>query len=233
MNEGMRFCITFIIAMVVTASFCPAGLTFEKTLIEFHPKAGDAEVIADFAFRNDSDKSVRIAKYDAACSCMTVGVSGGKRDYAPGEVGVIRAVFRLTGYSGTMERVVALWLDGDPPEAPSAQLTVRAHIPQLIKMEPKTLSWDLNQAPQPQTITFEMDPEHKIHILGTQSSTDSFTLELKTIEAGRKYEVIVTPKSTETPGIAIFRVETDCKVESQRMQSAYGVIRNPPRKPQP
>jgi hypothetical protein len=225
----MKTFITSLAAMLFGVAIGTAGLTFEKTLIEFHPKPDVTKVTADFAFRNDGDKPVRIANYDAACSCMHVGVSEGKLDYAPGEAGVIRAVFNLAGYYGIVDRVVALWLDGDPPEAPSARLTVRTHIPQLITIEPKTLSWDLNQLPIPQTITVKMDPDTKIHILGVQSSSENFTVESKTLEAGRKYEVIVTPKSTEVPGITAIRIDTDCEVESQRSQSAFGVIRNPPR----
>lgn len=225
MNHSMKIFL-ILLSTLVNAT---AGLTFEKTLIEFHPKPDVARVTADFPFRNDGEKPVRIAKYDAACSCMEVSVSGGKLDYAPGEVGVIRAVFRLAGYYGTVDRVVALWLEGDPPAAPSARLTVRAHIPQLIVMEPKTIQWDLNQAPTPQAISIKIDPGHKIHILGTQTSSADFLLELKTIKAGRHYELIVTPKSTSAPGIAVFRIDTDSEVESFRSQTAFGVVRNPPR----
>ncbi|MFU8892473.1 MAG: DUF1573 domain-containing protein [Luteolibacter sp.] len=223
----MKTIICSILAMAIGVAAGSAGLAFEKTLIEFHPKPDETHVTADFAFHNDGDKPVRIVNYDAACTCMNVGVSGGKLDYAPGEAGVIRAVFKLAGYYGTIDRVVAIWLDGDAPDAPSARLTLRAHIPQLILIEPKTLTWDRNQEPSPQSIAVEMDPNTKIRILDVRSSSENFTVEWKTHEVGRKYEVIVTPKSTASPGITAIRIDTDCEVESQRSQSAFGVIRNP------
>jgi len=216
--------------MVVLLASCVAafaGLTFEHTLMEFRPAPGDPHVTAVFSFRNDRDKPLRIVKYDAACTCMTVTIDGAKHDYAPGEVGVMRAVFKLAGYYGTVDRVIAVWLEGDTPAAPSARLTVRAHIPQLMKIEPRTITWDLNQEPVPQVVAIEMDPDHTIHVLETQSSSDNFLLELKTIEAGRRYEMVVTPKSTAIPGIAAFRVDTDSEIESVRSQSAFGVIRKP------
>lgn len=216
--------IVVFLASCVTAV---AGLTFEHTLLEFNPAPGDPHVTAVFPFRNDGEKPLRIVKYDAACVCMTVTVDGGKHDYAPGEVGVMRAVFRLAGYYGTMDRVIAVWLEGDTPAEPSARLTVRAHIPQLMKIEPRTITWDLNQEPVPQVISIDMDPDHKIQVLRTQSSSDNFQIKLKTIEAGRKYELVVTPKNTATPGIAAFRVDTDSEIESFRSQSAFGVIRKP------
>jgi len=228
-NVLMKTFIACVTAMVATAAISTAELAFEKTLIEFHPKPDTPHVTAEFVFKNSSDQAVRIAKYDAACACMEVKVAGNKLDYAPGEIGVIHAVFKLAGYYGTIDRVVAVWLDGDAPTEPTARLTLRAHIPQLVTLDPKTLSWDLNTLPEPKIISIEMDPEVGIQILGTQSSNDNFTLELKILEAGRNYELTVTPQATDTPGIAIFRIETDCETESQRVQTAFGVIRNPPR----
>ena len=229
----MRQLIPSLATLLFAAASAAGGLTFEKTLIEFHPGADDTEVVADFPFRNDGDKPVTIAKYDAACTCMKVSVSGGKLDYSPGEVGVVRAIFRLTGYQGTTERIVALWLEGDPPNEPSARLTVRAHIPQLVTLEPKTLSWDLHKDPEPKTISIEMDPSTEINVLDTQSSSDNFEIELKTLVAGRSYELVVKPKRTDAPGITAIRIETDSEVESHRIQTAFGVVRNPPAQSSP
>ena len=223
----MKHLIFSLTVLAIATRAATGGLTFEDTLLEFHPGPEDTEVVADFSFRNDGDGSVRIAKYDAACSCMNVGVSGGKLDYAPGEVGVIRAVFRLAGYQGTTDRVVAIWLHGDPPAAPSARLTVRAHIPQMVTVEPKTLSWDLHKDPEPQTIAIKIDPSMEMNVTGVASSSENFAVELKTLEAGRNYELVVTPKRSDTPGIAAIRIETDSEIDSMRIHTAFGVVRNP------
>ncbi len=224
----MKRLLTSFAAWSVAAAASVAGLTFEETLLEFHPAVEDTHVTADFAFRNDGDAPVRIAKYDAACTCMDVGVSGGRLQYAPGEVGTIRAVFRLAGYSGTTDRVVAIWLEGDPPAAPSARLTVRAHIPELMMVEPNNLSWDLHKEAQPKTISIEIDPSVEIRVKRVQSSSDNFEVELKTLEQGRSYELVVVPRRTDTPGLAAIRIDTDSEIESLRTHTAFGVVRNPP-----
>lgn len=223
MNDFMKYLL--IQLAMVTMAF--AGLTFEKTLTEFHPKADEQQIVADFAFRNDHEKEVRIVKYDAACSCMEVSVLGGKLHYAPGEAGVIRAIFKLTGYQGTTDRVVAIWLDGDPDETPSARLTVRAHIPHVIKFEPKTLTWELSGPPDAKTISIEMSPERAIHVLRVMSTDPNFHLEIKTLDAGKRYELVVTPQNTDTPGLAAFRIDTDSKIDAYKSQSVFGVIRKP------
>lgn len=218
----------------ITAAICAtmaahaAALTFESDLVEVHAAADAANVTADFKFRNDGETPTRIVKYDAACSCMNVSISDGKLEYAPGESGAIRAVFSVGNYSGTIDKVVALWLAGDGPDSPAARLTVRIHIPVLVSIEPKTLTWDVGADPAPQSIAIAIDPSMEIRVLGTQSSNDAFTTELITHEDGRRYELVVTPKRTGTPGLGIIRIETDCPVPRHRIQQAFGVIRNPP-----
>lgn len=225
----MKTIVTSLFLHLMSMVACMAGLTFDKTLAEFHTTLGTPFVTADFAFRNDGEKTARIVKFDAACSCVDINISKGKLEYAPGESGAIRAVFKLAGYYGTVDRIVAIWLDGDPPAEPSARLTVRAHIPQVINIQPKTLNWNLNGEPSPQSMIIEMDANTKIHVLEAKSSSPNFTTELKTHVAGRKYEIIVTPKSTATPGITAVRIHTDSEIESLRTHNAFGVIRNPPR----
>src|SRR5690606_38524647 len=127
--------------LVCAGGLHAAGLEFAETLKEIHPKADAKTVSADFKFTNTGDKPVTISKYDAACSCMSVQISGGKLHYAPGESGVVRANFDMGNFAGTVDKTVALWLKGDREDQPSGQLTVRVHIPVLIELEPKTLNW--------------------------------------------------------------------------------------------
>lgn len=221
-------CLTTCLATcLATAGLASGGLTFEETKLEFHPKPGDTHVVADFPFRNDGEAPVRIVKYDAACTCMAVTVAGGKLEYAPGDVGTVRATFRLAGYQGTTDRVVAIWLYGDQPASPSASLTVRAHIPQLVVIDPKNVTWDLNSDPEPKTISIRIDPSVEMNVTGVRSSSELFDVELVTEEAGRSYKLVILPKRTESPGIAAIQIQTDSDIESLRMHTVFGVVRNP------
>lgn len=227
----MKTLLASAIALLLAATPALADLVFENTLLEFKVAADDTSVTADFPFRNDGRKTIHIVKSESGCSCLDVGVAGGKFEYAPGEVGVIRAVFDLRNYSGTIDRLISIW-HGEDKNAPSAtRLTVRAHIPVLVSVEPKTLSWETRSDPAPGVIHIVMDPAEKIHVTDTSSSSENFTIELKTLEAGRRYDLIVTPKTTETPGMAVFRIQTDSKNERFRTQQAFAVIRNAPPAP--
>lgn len=204
-----------------------AGLNFPATLKEVEAPADAKKVTADFEFTNRSDKTVKVAKYDAGCSCMAVSIRDGKLDYAPGESGLIRADFELGNFSGSVDKAIALWLGEDPADKPSVQLTVRVHIPVLVSLEPKTLKWEAGGDASPETIRITMNHSEPIHVKSITCSSPALKHELKTIEDGKLYELVVKPENIDNPGLAILRIETDCKIERHRVQQAFTVVRKP------
>lgn len=218
-----------VIALMLATlpSLAAAGLDFPRSLVEIHAPVDAASVTADFEFTNRGEQEVTVVKYDAGCSCMAVQITGGKLRYAPGESGVIRAVFEIGNFSGSVDKAVALWLNGDPPDKPSQQLTVRVHIPVLVLLEPKTLKWDLGGPAESQTIKIIIQDQKPIHVKKISASSPAFRHELKTIEEGKRYELSVTPTQINTPGLAILRIETDSAVEKHRVQQAFAVVRKP------
>lgn len=202
-------------------------LDFEHSLREIRASADDRTVTATFDFTNSSERTVVIRDVDAGCTCLSVSFRGDKRSYAPGESGQLSADFEVGTFSGTVDRVMGLWLDDDPEANPSLRLTVRVHIPVLVDMEPKTLRWSLGGDPEPQVVTITMNGEDPIHVLNVTSTLDQFTPELKVIEEGRRYELTVTPTDVSKPGLAIIRLETDCAVARHRIQQAFAVVRPP------
>ena len=217
-------CMTGIALMAVAQG---AALDFPKTLKEIHAPADARVVTAEFEFTNRTDKPVQVVKFDAACSCMALKIKDSKLRYAPGESGVLRADFEMGNFSGTVDKVVALWLNDDPSDKPSVKLTVRVHIPVLVSLEPKTLKWDLNGEGAPQTIRITMNHKDPIRVMAVTSSSPTFQHELKTIEEGKVYELIVKPAEIDSPGLGILRIETDCSLAQHRLQQAFAVIRKP------
>jgi len=204
-----------------------AGLDFPETFKELHASASAKKVTVDFEFTNRSDKPVSVTKYDSSCSCLAVRIGDGKLRYAPGESGLVRAEFDMGNFTGSVDKVVALWLDKDAADKPSVQLKVRVFIPVLVALEPRTVKWDLNGNPEPQTIRITMHHVKPIRVTSAQSSSEAFKCELKTIEEGNIYDLIVTPLNMKTPGLCIFRIETDCDIEKHRIQQAFATVRRP------
>jgi len=210
------------------AGLVSAGsLTFQESLKELSPDPNESKVSADFKFTNKGDKPINIVRFDGGCSCVSVQVSDGKRIYAPGESGVIRANFDMGTFSGTVDKVVSLWVEGDPDDAPSEKVTLRVHIPVVIEMQPKTLRWEVGQKLEPQTIKISMNGDKLTRILEVKGNSDVFSHQLKTIEEGRKYELVVTPNSTEAPKLGGFRIETDSEIKRQAVQQVFALINRP------
>lgn len=205
-----------------------AGLEFEETLKEIDLAPDERTVDIDFPFENTSGKDVTVAKYDAACSCMSVRIKGGKLRYAPGESGVIRAVFDMGNFSGTVDKAVRIWLENDPESTPSIELTARIDIPVLVDIEPKSLRWEVGEAAEPKVITVKMNHGEPIHLLSVSSANETFAVDHRAIEKGRHYEVTVTPSDTETPGLAVIQIATDCEISRHATQRAFAVVRRSP-----
>lgn len=204
-----------------------AALKFDETTKEVHAGADARTVTTDFNFKNESTEDVVIDRYDAACTCINAQIQGGKLVYKPGESGVIRAAFDMSLFSGTVDKSVAVWLKGDPEHKPSILLTTKVIIPVLVEMEPKTLIWEVGEKPAPKTVTLTMNHTEPIRVTGVSGADTRFAQELKVIEEGKKYEVIVTPTGTDKVGMGVVHVETDCKVQRHRSQRIFTVVRQP------
>jgi hypothetical protein len=202
-------------------------LKFEQTKKEVTVGNDDKTVTVDFPFKNESDSVASIEKYDAGCPCATVGVKDSKMTYKPGETGTVRIVFDLGMVPGTMDKAVAIYLKGDPINHPSVTLTSHIVVPSLVEVEPKSLMWDVGSKPEPKTVTVTMKHSEPIKIVSMTGADPRFTQELKTIEEGKKYEVVITPASTEKVGMGVVHLETDCKFDRHRSQRVFMVIRQP------
>ncbi len=151
----MKFLLTAWLA--IATSLAAAPLKFDKTLIEVHAPIDSETVTEDFKFTNTGDTAVVIREADAGCSCLSVLVSGGKLAYAPGESGTLRANFSLGSFQGEVDKQINIWLEGDPDEKPSNTVTMRVHIPQIIKITPRTIKWKMGSDPVMQIVEIEKD----------------------------------------------------------------------------
>jgi hypothetical protein len=204
-----------------------AGLTFTESSKEISMSLEDTKASLDYAFKNESDKPVTIREAKGFCSCTSVQISGGKTFYKPGESGVIRVNLDMGNETGTVDKAVGVFLTGDNDAAPSHQLKIKIHIPVLVEIEPKSVKWETGGSAESKTIRFKMKAEKPIHIKSVTPSTEVFSQELKVIEDGREYELVITPKSTAANALSIFRLETDCTVKNHGVLQAFAVIAKP------
>lgn len=203
------------------------GLEFPSKVLEATAKPDANEVVFDFPFSNKSGKHLIIDKLVPNCSCLGLSIKGGKMAYAPGEEGVLRATMDITNLSGDVEKAAAVFLNGDPEIKPSSMLTVRAHIPVLVEVSPKTVRWNIGEKPDPKIVKVTMHHDKPIRVLSVNSAKDLFRYRVKTIEDGRQYELEITPGDTTKPDLQVFEIVTDCAIKRHKAAQAYADVYKP------
>lgn len=217
--------VIFLFCLLSVAPLWASPLTFDSLLKEAHLAVDAHSVTMDFPFENKSDKEAVIKRYDATCSCTSVGILEGKMVYKPGERGTVRATYDVKALSGTVKKSVMLYVDDDLEGAPSVVLTSKINIPIVVVTEPKTVNWTMGEKPEGKNVIITMKHTEPIRILRVTGAVDGIQHEIRTIEEGKKYELVLTPKDTDRPALGIFRIETDCAIQKHRVQQVFAVIR--------
>jgi hypothetical protein len=207
---------------------CLAGaagrLEFEALIKEVHAPVDAATVVVDFPFSNKSGKTVTIRRHESYCSCMSVSLKEGKTEYRDGESGVVRAVFDMGNFSGEIDKAVGLFLDGDGGGEPSVVLTARVHIPVVVEAEPRTLRWTVGDGGGEKRIRIRMRHTRPVCIVKVSCTSAAFRFSHRAVKEGEEYELAIAPVDAGKPGLAVFRIETDCDVAKHRVQQVFAVI---------
>lgn len=215
-----------ILALLATASAqAGKGLTFDSEKKALTTKPGDLKVTVPYTFENTSKRTITIARWDSACSCLSARIKNSKMVYKPGEKGEIHIDFDLGSFSGPQTKTVMLWTKDDPAEAPSTVLSVKITIPVLFELSPKSLAWDQNGSKEAKTIKIKVHHDKPIHITGNSGSNENFPYTIKTIREGKEYELIVTPKDVSTPTLGVIKINTDAKIKRYQWQQAFVYVK--------
>lgn len=203
------------------------GIAFDDVLHELKISADAKTATTSFSFRNRGDKPSRIRKFHASCACMKASIAKDQLAYAPGEDGAIRVDIDLSNLAGKVEKAVLVFLEEDPDSRPSITLVVRLEIPMIVAVEPKTLIWPIDGDTHTKTIHIRMNHSQPVHVTAVGCSSDVYTHTLRTIEAGKHYELDVTPRDTKSMTLGVLRIETDCDISRHSIQQVFAVCRRP------
>ncbi len=211
-----------VLALVPPAALAAAGLTFPEPMKEFPAPAKAGQVIVEFPFSNESAAPATIRKWVPSCHCLEAEIVGGKLHYAPGEKGILRTRLKFETLTATAEEKVMLWLQGDPEHVPSAALTVRLVVPELLKIEPRNLSWTIGESDSPKIIRIRVDDKHPVHLTKLALSQEKFRFTQRTLADGKDYEIEIRPVTTASVSFATLRIETDSPLA--RYQSMTSIL---------
>lgn len=203
------------------------GFSFVSDRVKVTVKPDAKLVSMPFEFENKTERPLKIARYDSACSCISARVAGGKLAYQPGEKGKIVVDFELGSFSGEVEKTLMLWTTNDAAEKPSSILTSVITIPVLFEVSPKTLFWDHGGSKESKTIKLKVNSDQPIRILKLAGTNQNYSYELKTVRDGWEYELVVSPQSVESMGMGMIKITTDAAIPRYQRQQAFVCVRKP------
>ncbi len=162
---------------------------------EYTADIADEKIIADYDFKNKGPQSVTIKSVSTSCGCTTAKLN--KKVFQPGENGTITAIFYIGDRVGYHSELIKV--ETDEPEKPTVFLELRVTIPELLKITPRYLFWEVGKKAHPKTIQLSFPDNRNIRILGVESTSEIFDAKLIMDDLSKIYVVHLMPLSTSTP----------------------------------
>ncbi len=221
----MKLSLQALVGVVFLGAFATAQaqLTWEKTEIELHPKAGDEEAVANFKYENKGKTTVNIKNVRSSCGCTVASLK--KNDVAPGEKGEVTATFKIGGRTGLQQKTVTV--ESDDPSQPVMNLVLKAMIAQPLELQPTFVYWQSGEALNPKKITVKVSKEVSVSKLDVSSSSPTFTT---TVDKGKNAgEFVITVVPTDTSKVA----NATLTIKSDLPQPFYATVAVTPPATQP
>jgi hypothetical protein len=192
-----------IITGLLLAAGVDAQLQFESTELELHGLPNDTMLSGAYQFTNIGETDITVKTVKTTCGCTTTWLD--KKTYAPGESGEILATLKVR--EGVNEKKIIVTTD-EPSKKPTT-LVIRGVIPRYVDIDPPYVKWNVGDTAKRKKVRLKFLTDNDINITSVTANRDSFEYELLTLEAGRRYDLLLTPKSTEKSSSTQFSFATD------------------------
>lgn len=189
--------------LLLLASPAPAQLAWESTRLEFHSSPEEKQVVSGFRFQNKGPAPVTIKSVKTGCGCLDADVE--KKTYAPGESGVVRAVFTFGNRKGGYHKIVTVTLE----DGTQQELHFIQYIEDPLTLSTSLLLWRQGQPAAAQEVVLTASAGKKVRVTGATCSNPRFAARLEQIEEGTRYRVIVQPTDTSQRESADLVIQTD------------------------
>ena len=147
-------------------------ITFESLIYDYGEIGAGTRNSCEFNFKNTGETLLRISKVDAPCGCTVPQLA--RREYAPGESGILRVIYRPGNSSGTATK--RLYVNSNDKAKPRLGLTIKAKVVMKVEHKPERLNLLLKgeNAGCPE-ITLKSRDNQAFAITGFKSTGDSIT----------------------------------------------------------
>jgi len=163
-------------------------ITFEKVVYDFGRVGPKTKHYGQFKFTNTGKELLKIKEVETCCS---VAVKLEKKEYAPGESGVLKMEYNSTGVTGAKAK--KLYVNSNDKASPKVVLTVKADVIQKVIWQPKSLKLLLSEenAGCPE-ITISSVDKKPFSITAFKSTLECITADVDTSVEASKF--VLQPK---------------------------------------
>lgn len=147
-------------------------ITFESLIYDYGEIGAGTRNNCEFNFKNTGVALLRISKVDAPCGCTVPKLA--KKEYTPGESGILKVIYRPGNSSGTATK--RLYVNSNDKAKPRLGLTIKAKVVMRVEHKPERLNLLLKgeNAGCPE-ITLKSRDNQAFAITGFKSTGDSIT----------------------------------------------------------
>jgi hypothetical protein len=183
-------------------------LTFEKSVHDYGSVGPSSSNPAEFPFTNTGKGVLKIERFHTPCGCTVPELA--KKEYAPGESGIIRV--RYTAPAGAATDVKPIYVYSNDPQKPQYELTIKAQVAVNVEITPQDVSLLLNQdnAGMPKLTVKSIDGK-EFGITSVTSTNDAVKISFDPKK--KASEIVLDPKvdmeKLKTTTTGVIQIRTD------------------------
>ncbi|HUT29811.1 MAG TPA: DUF1573 domain-containing protein [Sedimentisphaerales bacterium] len=111
-------------------------ISFEKVICDRGELDSKRKQVCEFAFSNVGDAVLKIDRIETCCGFRGT-LKGGRKEYAPGEQGIVVVEFDASRFRGSLTKYQHVY--SNDKSSPRVQLTTKATLVEKVRVEPEEL----------------------------------------------------------------------------------------------
>jgi hypothetical protein len=172
------------VLLMLLIPMASAAITWERQEVEPVARLEDTVIRADFPFVV-TGSPVTIGEMRSDCPCLVAEVD--KREYRPGERGVVRLVFSVGDRQGTYDRHVLV----QTTAAGDHRLEFRVKLPLAYTLSQALVKWDAGEDGASKRVRLEVHGGHRLTSVVAEPSHPAVSVHVEEMEKGRLYDLVV------------------------------------------
>lgn len=213
----MRTFLTSMLISILAVSVFAQGkpsIKFDKSNHDFGTIEKGSKVVTKFEFTNSGDSVLKIEDVKTSCGCTTATPE--KREYLPGEKGVIPVTFDSSRFSHKITKTITV-LSNDP-DNPKFYLKILGTVESEIEAKPTLISlYNVKREDTTREIEITSNKLAKLNLTSEKSDLDF--VEAKTVRVDdKKVKLVVNILGSKAPkNTTTFRGEVKIKTNGEKV----------------